>query len=85
MYRVEYTRNAEKELNRLPTRIRNTIEAKIAMVAKNPYAPNNNIKVLAGGEGYRLRVGDYRVVYYLDDGALIIEIVRVRHRKEAYS
>lgn len=71
-------------MGKLPQKLRESIQEKMLVVAQNPYAPNNNIKALNGGEGYRLRVGDYRIVYHMQDGLLLIEVVRVKHRSEVY-
>ena len=51
---------------------------------RDPHASNNNVKKLAGGEGYRLRVGDWRVLYELEDERLVIVVVKIKPRGEAY-
>ena len=53
-------------------------------LARDPRAPNNNVKKLTGVEGYRLRVGDWRVVYTLRQQVLTVVVVRVGHRSEVY-
>jgi mRNA interferase RelE/StbE len=60
------------------------LRAKILALARNPLAPNNNVKKLTGIEGYRLRVGDWRIVYTLRHEVLTIVVVRGGHRREIY-
>jgi mRNA interferase RelE/StbE len=62
----------------MPRNIADTIGKKIAVLAADPYAPNNNVTKLQGREGYRLRVGDWRVLYELEDAQLVILDVKSR-------
>jgi mRNA interferase RelE/StbE len=55
-----------------------TIRKKIVALADDPHAPNNNATRLQGREGYRLRVGDWRVLYELNNGRLIVLDVKPR-------
>jgi mRNA interferase RelE/StbE len=55
-----------------------------ARSAADPLAPNNNVKKLRGVEGYRLRIGDWRVVYTLERGTLTVVVVKVGHRGSVY-
>jgi mRNA interferase RelE/StbE len=55
----------------------------VESLAENPY-PTGTRKLAAAEFTYRLRIGDYRVIYTIDDNVLIIEIVRVGHRKDVY-
>lgn len=84
MYAVAYSREAIKILRRMPRNTRELIRAKIAQLAQEPRVPNNNVKKLVGREGYRLRVGDWRIIYDLDDGLRILSVVRVAPRGGAY-
>lgn len=62
--------------------ITRVVEA-VSDLATNPYPPG--VKKLVGSEqSYRIRIGDYRVVYEVIENRLVIEIVRVRHRKDVY-
>ena len=74
--------SAEKELERLNTRLRERILARLLLLEQNP-RPSGSIKLQAG-KGYRLRIGDYRVLYEIDDAARVVTIFAVRHRREAY-
>jgi mRNA interferase RelE/StbE len=59
------------------------IVARLENLASNPRPPG--CKKLKGGENqWRIRVGDYRVVYTIDDTKLLVEVTRIRHRSEAY-
>ena len=84
MYNIEYTVEARKNLRRLPSNISQLIVKKIILLSKDVYAPNNNVKVLNGVDGYRLRVGDYRVIYRINKVNLIIRIINIGHRQEVY-
>ena len=82
MYQIVTTQSFEKALKGLPINWQKRIVAKIKDVAANPYAPNNNLTKLQGRDGYRLRVGDWRVIFYEENGSIII--VAVGHRREVY-
>jgi mRNA interferase RelE/StbE len=60
------------------------IRGKIEDLAQDPWAPNNNVKKLVGRPGYRLRVGDWRVIYDLDDALRILAVERIAPRGGAY-
>lgn len=57
---------------------------KIEALAADPMVPNNNVKKLTNHPGYRLRVGDWRVVYTIHDQALLIAVVRIAPRGDVY-
>jgi mRNA interferase RelE/StbE len=84
VYQVRLSREAIRTLQRLPGSLSGLIRSKIDGVAAEPYAPNNNVKKLAGRPGYRLRVGDWRVIYELDDAVLVLAVERVAPRGGAY-
>ena len=85
MYKIELTRTARKEYLKLPSKIRLSIHEKLQELAKSPFDSHQNIKALQGIQGcYRLRVGDYRVIYRLHNKILLIEIIKIGHRKEVY-
>ena len=82
-YRVEVTPAARRDLAKLPQDVLRRVDAHILALAENPYPPG--AKRLQGDEGFfRIRVGDYRVIYMVERGRLVILIVRVRHRREVY-
>jgi mRNA interferase RelE/StbE len=70
VYTVVTTKSFNKALSRLPANWQKRIVAKIKEVAVSPYAPHTNVTKLQGRDGYRLRVGDWRVIYDLHDDRL---------------
>jgi mRNA interferase RelE/StbE len=81
-YRIEFDRAAAKELLALPNTMRDRIGAALEKLALNPAAAAN-VKALKGG-GYRLRVGDYRVLYKLKNEILVVLVIKIAHRRDAY-
>ena len=84
MYRVVTTKSFDKALARLPLNWQKRIVAKIKEVAVDPYAPNNNLTKLQGRDGYRLRVGDWRVIYELQDERLVMLVLGMGPRGDIY-
>lgn len=86
MYKVEFLKEAVEELSRIDSIWQKRILNKIKILTDNPKHLANNIKKLKGRyhEYYRLRVGDYRIIYSIEKDRLVILIVRVGHRKEIY-
>jgi mRNA interferase RelE/StbE len=84
MYTVVTTKSFNKAIARLPANWQKRIVAKIREVAANPYAPNNNLTKLQGRDGYRLRVGDWRVIYELDDDRLVMLVLEMGARGGIY-
>jgi mRNA interferase RelE/StbE len=83
MYRVLLERGAEKDLSRLTSEIHDRIIAAIQALAGNPRPPG--CRKLAGSKrDWRIRVGDYRVVYEIADQIRVVRVNRVRHRREVY-
>lgn len=83
MYKLAIKKSARKELNSLPDPIFLAIDKGILSLIANPI-PYPQSKALKGENKRRLRVGDYRVVYSVDERQKIITIFRVRHRKDVY-
>lgn len=81
-YIVSLKRSAEKELERLPTKMHDRIVARLLSLKEDPRPIS--AKKLHGREGYRLRVGDYRILYVVDDENRKIEIFSIAHRREVY-
>jgi mRNA interferase RelE/StbE len=81
-YSVVIRRSAEKEIARLPTAIRRLIVRRILALGDEP-RPRGSQR-LSGRDGYRVRQGDYRVVYTIDDPGRVVTIVRVAHRSDVY-
>ena len=83
MYQIVVERSAEKDLKKLSSEVRPRALAAIQALAKNPRPPGS--RKLAGTEkDWRIRVGDYRIVYEIADEIRIVRINRVRHRRDVY-
>jgi mRNA interferase RelE/StbE len=82
-YAVVFARSARKELEALDPPIIERVIARIEALASDP-RPAGSRKLRGSGNLWRVRVGDYRVVYGLDDRRRVVDIVRIRHRREAY-
>ncbi|MBE9210216.1 type II toxin-antitoxin system RelE/ParE family toxin [Nostoc sp. LEGE 06077] len=83
MYQVELTNGAIKQLNKLPNNIKERIDAKILDLAIEP-RPNGVKKIKGDENSYRIRVGDYRIIYGIYDDILLITVVRIGHRSKIY-
>ena len=81
-YSVLITRSAEREIERLPTPMRRLVVRRIEALSGDP-RPQGSQK-LAGEDKYRVRQGDYRVIYLIDDEAGQVTIYKIGHRKEVY-
>jgi mRNA interferase RelE/StbE len=83
LFQVQYEPRAEKELAKLDKPVARRLLDAIDRLAENP-SPNNS-KVLKGfTRVWRLRVGDYRVIYEIRDSELIILVLEIGHRREVY-
>lgn len=82
-YRIQIRPSALKEIRRLPDREITRIETRIDDLAREP-RPHGTEKMQGGGREYRLRVGNYRVIYSVDDEARLVMIEKVGHRGDVY-
>lgn len=83
MPRVSYSRDATKTLGRIPANTRQLIVAKVEQYAKEPRSLANNVKAMKGETGYyRLRIGDWRVIFREDEAQ--IAVVKIAPRGGAY-
>ena len=83
MHSIRYTSDALKTLRRMPRNTADLIRRKIQEVAVDP-ATSRNVKTLKGRDGYRLRVGDWRIVYDLDNGVLVLIVIEIGPRGSIY-
>jgi len=82
-YRIEFLKTAQKEFRKLPKEVQQRMAAKIDALQVDPYPPDS--KKLKNGHGrFRVRVGDYRVIYCPEDDELIILVIKVGHRRDVY-
>ena len=82
-YKIHWKKSAVKELKKLERAFIPKILEVIENLAENPY-PAGTKKLQSSEHTYRLRVGDYRVVYSVKETQVIIEIIRIGHRKDIY-
>jgi mRNA interferase RelE/StbE len=82
-YTVEFSRKAERQFKDLPKSIQVKLAPKINALADDP-RPRGAKKLEGEDELYRIRVGDYRVIYQVQDKALIVLVVKIGDRKEVY-
>lgn len=80
--KLYFVKSAEKELLKLDKNLAKRILERIYLLINNPYGQNS--QKLGGGKGYRIRIGDYRVVYTVDKTAKEITVIRIRHRRDVY-
>jgi mRNA interferase RelE/StbE len=81
-YRLEIRRSAEKAAEGLPLKIRRRVVARIQSLAQDP-RPFGCEKI-SGAEKYRLRQGDYRIVYGIDDVRSVVTVIKIGHRRDVY-
>jgi mRNA interferase RelE/StbE len=82
-YRVALAASAVKELNALPANIVARIMPRMEALAQDP-RPRGCKKLRGGDKEWRIRIGNYRVVYEIDDADKTIDVTRIAHRREAY-
>lgn len=82
-YEINILSNAERTLRKLPRPLQIRISAEIMKLADDP-RPHGYIQLKGTEDGYRIRIGDYRVLYSIDDGIKIIAVFKIAHRKDAY-
>ncbi len=81
-YHVILPRSVQKELDRLPDDVVMRIVARLAQLERNPRPAD--VKKLKGRDAWRIRVGDYRVIYEIHDREVQILVITVGHRREIY-
>jgi mRNA interferase RelE/StbE len=83
MLAIEYTREADKALARMPRNFRELLVSKIEGLARDPFGAVN-VRKLVGQPGYRLRVGDWRVIYDVEQERLVVRVLRIGPRGGVY-
>lgn len=81
-YEIKILRSAEKDIDKLPTVIRSHISKRIISLEDNPRP--RGAKKLSARDEYRLRIGDYRILYTVSDRDAVVIIIAVGHRREVY-
>jgi mRNA interferase RelE/StbE len=82
LYAIEIKSSAAREIEGLPRGERRRVVERIGQLADEPRP--RGCEKLVGGERYRVRQGDYRIVYSVEDAKLIVWIVKVGHRRDVY-
>jgi mRNA interferase RelE/StbE len=81
-YRIELRPAAVRALRKLDPQIRHRIHGAIALLAQDPRPPG--ARALRGRPGFRVRVGDYRIIYTVTDDVLLVVVVTLGHRRDIY-
>ncbi|HEY5234144.1 MAG TPA: type II toxin-antitoxin system RelE/ParE family toxin [Verrucomicrobiae bacterium] len=82
-FRIEWKKSTRKDLRKLPSSTTERIVEVVENLAENPFP--HGVEKLSGSEhAYRIRLGDYRIVYEVVTESKLVEIQRVRHRKDVY-
>lgn len=83
-YSIFYAKRAMKALKEMPGDVSKAIRKKLELIAQAPFDPHPNVKKLQGRQGYRLRQGDWRVIYEIQQERIIILVLEIGLRKEVY-
>jgi mRNA interferase RelE/StbE len=81
-YKLELTKTAQKNLKKLDKQTLQRLITKIESLKENPFPAG--VKKLITNDGYRIRVGDYRIVYDVFEDLILVKILKVGHRKDIY-
>ena len=82
MYKIRLSNVVLKQLDKIPTETYDRIYSKLKVLADNP-RPSGCVK-LSDSENYRIRIGNFRIIYFINDTENTIDIFTVLHRKDAY-
>ena len=81
-YKIEYTKKANKEFQKLDPKLRLRIAKAIHKLRLDP--KKGSVRPMVGGGSWRLRVGKYRVIYDIHEGKLVILVLKIAHRGRVY-
>jgi mRNA interferase RelE/StbE len=82
-YRIEFVKQAAKQFKALPNQEQQRLKPKIDALAKDP-RPTGIVKLSGQDDLYRIRVGNYRVIYSIQDNQLLVLVVKIGHRRDIY-
>ena len=84
MYKLTFKRQAIKALRKMPLALARRIRRELDELAENPEGRDLDVNALRGRRGFRLRVGEMRIIFERDDDACIIDVLRIAPRGQAY-
>ena len=84
MYKIVFSKQVYKSLRRIPRDVVDRIRKRLDQIAEDPYAQYANVTKLQNRAGYRLRVGDWRVIYDVQEDKLVILVLKVGSRGDIY-
>lgn len=82
LYKVVFAKRVRKDFKKIPERDANRLLKAIKLLAADPQPPHS--KKLKGEELFRIRMGNYRVIYFIEGDQVIVSVVKVWHRKDLY-
>ena len=82
-YKIEWRKSTRKDFRRIGSHDVKRIVSAVEALANNPF-PSGCTKLSGSERAYRIRIGDYRVIYEVIDDVLIIEVIKVGHRRDVY-
>ena len=83
MYEILLERRAERDIKKLSIEIFQRIIPRIKALAENPKPPGSR-KITGSKSDWRIRIGEYRVIYEVDEKSRVVKVMRIRHRKDTY-
>ena len=82
-YRIEFAKPAAKQFKAIPLQEQQRLKPKIDALANEP-RPSGMVKLAGEDDLYRIRVGNYRIIYAIEDDQLLVLVVKVGHRRDVY-
>lgn len=84
-FSIEFVKSARKDFEKLPSKIRERVTEALKLLSLNPYSELLKVKKLKNAEDlFRIRLGDYRVLYEIRNETLIVIVIKIGHRREIY-
>jgi mRNA interferase RelE/StbE len=84
-YQVKFRKSARKEFLQLPTRIQDRVLEALSFLSENPFSELLLVKKLKGPDKlFRIRIGDYRLIYTVESFELVVIVIKIGHRREIY-
>ena len=84
MYKILFTNQAARAIQKVPRNIADLIRQKLEQIADDPNAPHPNAAKLQGRPGFRVRIGDWRVIYETNKDEMVIIVMKIAPRSEVY-